>query len=200
MSEKSKKIIWSILVPALISLSGVIITVIANRRNAIYDSQRQLLQKESHVLNKISEIADESELVVVAFIERQRIHEVHITSYINQNKEVQFQDTSYHDYPKRDTTYYFIPRFAYYSNSCERVHTNLKYIEEHLYDLSHKTYEQANDLLLFVTTHPITTVQHNEEDLSKSEWSKEEVYATFINKVGKMNQSYLKRLKRLGLE
>ena len=76
----------------------------------------------------------------------------------------------------------------------------MKYIEEHLYDLSHKTYEQANDLLLFVTTHPITTVQHNEEDLSKSEWSKEEVYATFINKVGKMNQSYLKRLKRLGLE
>ena len=75
----------------------------------------------------------------------------------------------------------------------------MSYVKSNLDLLSHVTGKEVDDLLSFVAAHPLLFAS-DEESIAESEWRKPEIYTTFINMVGQINQSYLKRLKKFGLD
>ncbi len=190
----------------LISIGTVLISsllswLISNgsvKRAAVSDLQRELLQKESSVLNKISDISSESGVFCLVMINTRQTTEIHITTYMNPDNTVASQDTTYFNYPTNDTLYYYMPRFVYKKDSYEKVMNCFQYVEAHVDELNLNTYNQVNDLLLFVRKHPIVLID-TEADFSDIEWIKPEVYTEFRDKVDKINQSYLKRLEKFGL-
>ena len=104
----------SVIPVCTVIISGLLswlIAVRANSHSAVLDSQRETLQKESPVLNKIADIADESEMVILRYIEIRRVYEILVTTYVSSiDKTVLGQDTTYTDKPVRDTTNYFVPK------------------------------------------------------------------------------------------
>lgn len=190
----------------LISIGTVLVSsllswLISNgsvKRAAVSDLQRELLQKESAVLNKISDISSESGMSCLVMINTRKTTEIHITTYMNPDNTVASQDTTYFDYPTIDTVYYYMPRFVYKKDSYEKVMNCLQYVEAHVDELNLNTYNQVNNLLMFVRNHPIVLID-TETDFSNNEWIKPEIYTEFRDKVDKINQSYLKRLEKFGL-
>ena len=203
MKKLTKSEIYYILVPVLtVLISSLMSWLISNgavKRAAVSDLQREVLQNDAPVLNKISDISSESRLLVISYIENQMTREVRITTYMNLDGTVASQDTTYTVYPTSDTSYFCVPRFVYYKDSYSKVVSCFQYVEAHVDGLSLKTYNEVNDLLLFLKKHPIVMVASKKEVLD-CEWAKPEVYTVFIEKVEKINQSYLKRLERFGLE
>ena len=184
-------------------ISGLLswlISVRTNSHSAVLDSQREVLQKESSVLNRISDIADESEMVNLKYVLISIEREVRITTYVSSiDKTVLGQDTTYTDMPICDTTKYLVPKFLVRKSSYDRVINDLSYVKSNLDLLSHATGKEVDALLSFVAAHPILFAG-DEKTLADSEWREPEIYMTFINKVGQINQSYLKRLKKFGLD
>ena len=138
-------------------------------------------------------------MIVLGYIQISKVHEVRITTYVSSvDRQVVGQDTSYIDKPVHDTTYYYIPKFIVQKSSFDRVMTDLSYVKANADLLSHATLKEVEGLLFFVESHPIVFASEKTE-IADSEWVKPEIYTVFINKVGQINQSYLKRLRKFGL-
>lgn len=171
------------------------ISVSSVKSTVIQESRRELLVKESAVLNRVMDIAKESKLVFVGYVTIDR--EIIVTSYLNENNEVEKVDTTIQNSPT-DTSLYYIPRFAYYPESNKRVLDCLDYIECHFDDLGLRTYEQVYKLVRFANRVPITLVDDN--NLSESRWTDLKVINDFNDLVNEINQSYLQRLSEFGLD
>ncbi len=197
--QLSREIVISICTIVFSGLISWIIAYHSNTRSAILDSQREILQKEAPVLNRIADMAESFEMMNMAYIAISRMHEIHITTYLDRDSTVVGQDTSFYDHPVRDTTLYFIPKFVVNHAAYNEVIEDLKFVEANLDILSHRTANDINDVLSFVKIHPIVFAR-TEEEIAESEWVKPEVYTPFINQVNQITQSYLKKLRKFGLD
>lgn len=183
-------------------LSSVLSYVISNRsitRSAISDSQREALQKDSPILNKVLDISGECELVVIAFIKQINIRDGLITHYMAPDSTIVKRDTTYTIRVEYDTSYCRIPKFIYDKESFEVVNADLDYISSHIDELSFKTYKQINELLIYVKKHPICLVESSEA-ARESEWSKMGVHMTFYKKINDITGLYFQRLNEYGLK
>lgn len=190
-------IVMSIVTILLSSLLSWRISVNSSRYAAINDSQKEILLKEASVLNKICDIERETELVIVPVIENYIIRETTITNIWSENHQLLGRDTVFRDIPKRDTSFYHIPRFVCYKSSNERVISCLEYIEQHLNDLGYRTYDQVKDIVRFTKIHPILLIEFDKS--IKSDWTDIIVFDSFRTKVKDVSDSYMQRLTKFGL-
>lgn len=189
------QLIFSLL-PVIVS--SIISYVISTNRMKV-DTANQITLKESNLLNKIVEISEEGEPVIVDFINRKRVVEVHITTYMDSENKVLFNDTSYYDHPVRDTMRYIIPKFLYDAKSNELVRADIIYIKEHMDDLGLETYGKVKDFIDFIEDHPIDMLSNDFVGIDENEWATGGVYPEFCDKAKIIKTDYLKRLRKLGL-
>ncbi len=190
-------IVMSIVTLLLSSFLSWRISINSSRYAAISDSQKEILLKESSILNKICDIERETEIVIVPVIENYILRETTITNIWSQNHQLLGRDTTYRDTPKRDTSFYHIPRFVYYKSSNERVRSSLEFVEQHLNDLGYQSYDQVKDIVRFTKIHPITLVEFDKS--SNSDWTDINVFESFRTKVKDVSDSYMRRLAKFGL-
>lgn len=174
------------------------ISVSAVRSTVLNESKRELLVKESAVLNKVVDIAKESNLVYISYILENHVHEITVTSYMTPDSVVVHKDTTSIDYPVRDTSFIYVPRFVYYPESNERVIECLDYIEKHYEELGLRTYEQVYRLVRFTKRIPIQMIE--DDNISNNRWANLKTINDFKDIVNDITESYMQRLAEFGLD
>lgn len=187
--------VLTLLLSAFFSWMISVGTVKSTVRN---ESKRELLIKESAVLNKVVDIAKESKLVYISYILENHVHEITVTSYMSPDSIVIYRDTSVVDFPVRDTSFLYVPRFVYYPESNERVLECIDYIEKHYEDLGLRTYEQVYRLVRFTKRIPIQMIK--DDSVSNNRWANLKTVTDFTDIVNDITESYVQRLAEFGLD